>query len=281
MWCSSLAYAIPSDGGHLPTTEDNPATGKASYGAESGTGDPGTETGDDANWGRYLSFKWILTAALVVVVGIWLSSTIGAYAAELDLDGLDHPYALLFGFVTFDAVFPIFPSESLLNSASTLVAQGTSDLELWRLIVAGSLGAIVGDSALYWISRTVMRKFMADRVEQAEENEKVAQSLRLLRDQASSLIVLGRFVPGMRFVVGATMGLTRHPYPRFLLWDSIGSVSWAAFTCTSSYLVGSVIDDRPLVSMLVSVVITTALLAAVYKPLKRGWQEEPTPSTAS
>lgn len=240
-------------------------------------GDPTTEVRD---WRRFLTFRWLLAAALLVVVGLWLGSAIGAFVAELDLETLDHPYALMFGFVTFDAVVPIFPSESLLNTASTLIAQGTSSLELWRVIVAGSLGAIVGDSLLYWLSRTVLRSYMADRVEQAEQNEKVAQSLRLLGQQASMLIVFGRFVPGMRFVVGATMGLTRYPYRRFLLWDSIGSVSWAAFTCISSYLVGSVINDRPVVSMIVSVVITTALLAALYRPLKRGWQEQATPTAS-
>ncbi|MCP3856835.1 MAG: hypothetical protein GY698_19215 [Actinomycetia bacterium] len=95
---------------------------------------------------------------------------------------------------------------------------------------------------------------------------------------AGMLIVFGRFVPGLRFVVGAIMGLTRYTYWRFLVWGSIGSVSWAAFTCLSSYLVGSVIDDRPAVSMLVSIVITTALLAALYQPLKRGWQDQAAPS---
>ena len=247
----------------------------------SATPDQVDQTTGTRDWRRFLTFRWMLTGALLIVVGLWLASTIGAYAAELDLEGLDHPYALLFGFVAFDAVIPIFPSESLLNSASTLVAQGTSNLETWRLIIAGALGAIVGDSALYWLSRTVLRTFMADRVAQAEQNEKVGQASQLLGERAGTLIVFGRFVPGVRFAVGATMGLTRYPYWRFLAWSSIGSVSWAAFTCISSYLVGSVIGDRPVVSMLVSVVITTALLAAIYRPLKRGWQDQaacPTPA---
>ncbi len=241
-------------------------------------GRSGQATGGQ-DWRRFLTLKWLLTGALVVVVGLWLASTIGAYAAEIDFEGLDHPYALLFGFVAFDAVIPIFPSESLLNSASTLVAQGSSNLEIWRLIIAGALGAIVGDSALYWLSRTVLRRFIADRVEQAAQNEEFGQSLRLLEERAGMLIVFGRFVPGVRFVVGATMGLTRYPYWRFLAWGSIGSVSWAAFTCISSYLVGSVIADRPVVSMLVSVVITTALLTALYQPLKRGWEDQAASST--
>jgi membrane-associated protein len=244
-------------------------------------GGAGETIGGGQDWRRFLTFKWVLGGALVVVVGLWLASTIGAYAAELDFEGLDHPYALLFGFVAFDAVIPIFPSESLLNSASTLVAQGSSNLEIWRLVIAGALGAIVGDSALYWLSRTVLRTFMADRVEQAAQNEKVGQSLRLLEERAGILIVFGRFVPGVRFVVGATMGLTRYSYWRFLAWGSLGSVSWAAFTCISSYLVGSVIADRPVVSMLVSVMITTALLTTLYQPLKRGWEDQAasTPST--
>jgi membrane-associated protein len=241
---------------------------------DSTTPDRVDQTTGAPDWRRFLTLKWVLTAALLVVVGLWLASTIGAYVAELDLEGLDHPYAVIFVFVVFDAVVPIFPSESLLNTASTLIAQGNSNLEIWRLIVAGALGAIVGDSILYWLSRTVLRKFMADRVAQAEENEKVAQARQLLGEQASLLIVFGRFVPGVRFVVGATMGLTRYSYSRFLLWGSIGSLSWAAFTCVSSYLVGSVINDRPVVSMLVSIVITTALLTFVFKRLQRGWNDQ-------
>ncbi len=39
------------------------------------------------------------------------------------------------------------------------------------------------------------------------------------------LIVFGRFVPGVRFVVGATMCVTRFPYHRFVLWNVIGEIT--------------------------------------------------------
>ena len=48
-------------------------------------------------------------------------------------------------------MIPIFPGETTLNAASTLAADG--ELELVWVIVAGALGAVVGDSALYWIAR--------------------------------------------------------------------------------------------------------------------------------
>ena len=90
---------------------------------------------------------------------------------------------------------------------------------------------------------------------------------------APTLIVFGRFVPGLRFVIGATMGLTRYPYPRFLLWDALGGFFWAAYTCIFCYLVATVIHDKPLVSIVVSVIVTTGLLALLYRPLKRHWAE--------
>jgi membrane protein DedA with SNARE-associated domain len=224
---------------------------------------------------RLPRFRWFLLAGLLIVVIAWLASAVTTSIADVDFDGLDHPYMVIFGFVVFDALIPIFPSESLLNTASTLATQDGSTIEIWRVIVAGTMGAIIGDSLLYWISRTFLRKFMADRVAQAQQNEQVAKAFDVLSGQAPQLIVFGRFVPGMRFVVGATMGLTRHPYPSFLLWDALGSLAWAGFACISSALVATVINDQPVLSMLVSIVLTTALLGFFYRSLKEGWDVQP------
>jgi membrane protein DedA with SNARE-associated domain len=53
------------------------------------------------------------------------------------------------------AIVPIFPGETTLNAASVLASQGTLEIEL--VIVAGALGAILVESALYWITRTARR----------------------------------------------------------------------------------------------------------------------------
>ncbi|MDG2232735.1 MAG: hypothetical protein P8L16_02850, partial [Ilumatobacter sp.] len=128
--------------------------------------------------------RWIIAGGFAVVGIAWLVAAISGAVANIDLDGLAHPYALVFMFVSFDAVVPIFPSESLLNTGSVLATQEGSNIEIWRLIVAGSAGAIVGDSILYWISRTMLRKFMSKRVAQAERNEKVVETFAMLQDQA-------------------------------------------------------------------------------------------------
>jgi membrane-associated protein len=232
-----------------------------------------TDQGHRWRWPQFPRFRWILLGALIGLALLWLAPTIAAFVADIDLESLDHPGLVIFGFVAFDAVVPIFPSESLLTTASNLAAQPGSSIELWRVILAGALGAIVGDSMLYWLSRTVLRRFMGAQVAKAEENPKAERALRVLGGTAPLLITFGRFVPGLRFIVGATMGLSRYPYRRFLLWDAIGGTLWAVYTCVFSYAVASVIDDKPVVSIAVSVVVTTALLGLLYLPLKKNWDD--------
>lgn len=227
---------------------------------------------------RFPRFRVLLLIALGLLALLWIAPIIASLVGNINFDEVPHPYSVIFGFVVLDAVLPIFPSESLLTTGSNLAAQSGSDIVLWRLIMAGSLGAIVGDSLLYWLSRTVLRRSMSKQVEKAQQNEKVARSMEVMSTTAPLLIVFGRFVPGLRFMVGATMGLTKFSYPRFLLWDSVGGILWASYTCIFSYAVATVIQDKPFISIAVSVIVTTGLLALLYKPLKRNWEATDSPA---
>jgi membrane-associated protein len=216
-------------------------------------------------WGLALfALVWLLSVVLE-----WLTQ--GDGLPELDLESVAYPYLIIAGFVTFDAIVPILPSESLLNAASTLASQGM--LELGYIIIGGAVGAVVGDSLLYWLARTVGRRLAAEKLAQVTANEKVAAAQEVLGETAPLIIVAGRFVPGLRFVVGATMGLNRYPYPKFLLWSALGSTLWAAYTSVFSWWIGTKLGDWPVVSMLTSALITFLLLGLLYFPLKRRWAE--------
>ena len=236
-----------------------------------------TNTSEDAGGRRHdrlhrlPSLRTVILVALAVLAVLWLAPMIVAVVDDIDLESFERPALVVFGFVAFEAVIPVFPSESLLTAASTLAAQSGSDIELWRVILAGALGATVGDSLLYWLSRTVLRRSIGDRLDRATEDERVGRALGVLGDSAPILIVFGRFVPGLRFVVGATMGISRYPYGRFLLFDAIGGTAWSLYTCVFSYLMASLIDDKPLVSILASALVTTAILAVLYRPIKARW----------
>lgn len=184
-------------------------------------------------------------------------------------------YIGIFLLIAADAILPILPSESTLNGASTLAAGGA--LELPLVILMGAIGALIGDSALYWISRT-SGSHVRRRLEEAKKKEKVAAALVLLGRSAPLLIVGGRHVPGLRFVVNATMGLAEYPYRRFVLWSAIGASTWSLYTCLLAYWVGTTLADYPLASMVISGAITTLFVVTVFFVLRR---QGPAPADGS
>ncbi len=170
-------------------------------------------------------------------------------------------YVACFLLVWFDAVIPIFPGETTLSAASTLAAEGALELEL--VMLAGALGAIVGDSSLFWIARKSADK-VEGQLDKALENSKVRTAWDALDRSPGLLIIAGRYVPGMRFAVNASMGLSGIPYRRFLLWSVIGGVLWSVYTCALAYNVATTLSGYPLASLVISSLITSAALAAIY-----------------
>jgi membrane-associated protein len=239
----------------------------------------GAEMSDEASTpksGHHLpKLSTIIYIALGALALLWVVPEITAALGGIDLAGLEHPYLLVFLFVWWDAIIPVFPSESLLNTGATLIASGDLDLELWMLIVAGALGAIIGDSTLYWLARTVGRKYLSAKVDKAKEDPKVSSAFQVLGQSAPVVIVAGRFVPGMRFVIGATMGMERYPYGKFLTFSMLGGFLWAGFNCSFSYLIGSTrLGEYSLLSLAISAAVTGGMLAVLYKSLKHNYEKQ-------
>jgi membrane-associated protein len=170
------------------------------------------------------------------------------------------PYFAIFALVFGDAIIPILPGETTLNTAAVLASQG--ELELVPVIIAGAVGAIAGDTAVYWIARASHGR-LKTRLEQVLQNERVQKGANFLESRGPIVIVLGRFVPGMRLAVNFTLGLLRMPYRRFLMWSSLGGTLWATYTVLLAFYVGNALATFPLASILISGLITTVAIAAV------------------
>ncbi len=165
------------------------------------------------HWSRRQRLQVALGVLVVLVV------TVAAVGYALTADGLSFTegvsptaaYLLVFVLVAADAVIPIFPGETTLNAAATAAAQGV--LELTPIIVMGALGTILGDPTLFWLARRNSHR-IGPVLDKAKSNDKVRQALALMDSSAPALIVGGRYVPGMRFVVNATMGISEIRYAR-------------------------------------------------------------------
>ena len=216
-------------------------------------------------WGRLL--KWLALLVVAVAVVVILVSIGGEDGfAQISADNPARAYFFTFFLVAADAVVPIFPGETTLNAASALAAG--DDLELWLVIVLGALGAIVGDSCLYWIARLSSAR-ITPQLERARKNKRVESALDFLDRGAPVLLVFGRYVPGLRFVINATMGMSEYPYRKYLPWSALGAVLWSTYTCVLAYAVGSSLDNYPLASVYLSGLITTILMAVIFLVVRR------------
>jgi membrane-associated protein len=210
--------------------------------------------------GRRLAVTVVVLALLVGVVAFLFTLDDGDGFGSIEPDGT-LSYVMVFLLIAGDAVVPVFPGETALNAAATLAAH--DQLVLTWVIVAGALGAVIGDSTLFLLARRSAAR-VRPQLDRALRNRRVAAAYSYLDRGAPALLVFGRYVPGLRFVINTTMGLSDRPYRDFIPWSALGGVLWSTYTCLLAYWVGSTVDDYPMASVYISGAITTLLMAGFF-----------------
>jgi membrane protein DedA with SNARE-associated domain len=165
----------------------------------------------------------------------------------------DYGYWAVLLVVAGDGVFPALPGETAIVAAAVLAADGHMNILL--VILAGAVGAMIGDSSAYWIGRagggpikrTVTRFAGQDRLEAAE---------RMVRRQGPALVVVGRFLPGIRIAINLSCGAGQMTYPRFFTYDAIGSVVWSTQAALLGYFAGKAFADQLWVAFVVAFAVT-------------------------
>jgi membrane-associated protein len=204
----------------------------------------------------------VLVVIALAVVYMWTSDGITLVDGDEDV----FSYLSVFVLIALDAVMPIFPGETTLNAAATLAAHG--ELELLPIIVMGALGAIVGDSCLFWIARRNAKR-LDRQLDRAKGNARVQQAFDVMNSSPGALIIGGRYLPGMRFVVNASMGLSDIAYRRFLGWSVISGILWSTYTSVLAYKIGIALGEFPIASFAISGLVGSIAIAAVFIAVRR------------
>lgn len=156
------------------------------------------------------------------------------------LGSLFHPssYLGVFVFIASTGCGMPIPEEAAIVVAGVLSAQG--HLIWWIALVACLTGAIVGDSFMYAIgyhwghgiftSHPRFAKLLAD--ENQEQFQKAIESHSL------KVMLLARFLIGIRAPVYVMTGVIRMPYRRFLTYDLISATLVVGIVFWLSYLFG-------------------------------------------
>lgn len=145
------------------------------------------------------------------------------------------------GLVAIENVFPPIPSEVVLPLAGFVAGRG--DASLLGMVLASTIGSVVGAWILYGISASVgprrLHAFIARYGGWFRLTVHDLERAEAWFDRRSDAAVLvGRCIPLIRSIVSVPAGFRHMPFVRFTVLTAIGSVVWNAALITAGAILG-------------------------------------------
>lgn len=214
------------------------------------------------------------------------------------------------GFTAYGLVFAVLllagfglplPEDIPLIMGGVLVHRGQANL--WVMILIGYAGIIIGDSIMFGLGRRFGTNVGATPgfFARIVTPEKRARVEGLFKKHGEKIVMLARFLPGVRTVTYFTAGSVGMSFAKFALYDSIAALASAPLFVVLGYKFGADIDsllhriaagERNVVIGLVSIIVLVFLFSrwrahrerkAAVEALTKQVQErgiEPTPQSA-
>ena len=151
-------------------------------------------------------------------------------------------YLAVGGFVLLEDFGVPVPGEAVLLSAA--IFAGAGHMNIVAVIVIATLGAVIGDNIGFAIGhfggRPVVERFgryvflTPERLDRAEE---------YFNSHGGKIVVIARFVQGLRQLNGFLAGVAGMHWLKFLGYNAIGAVLWVCTWALLGYFAGEDIDE--------------------------------------
>jgi membrane protein DedA with SNARE-associated domain len=153
-------------------------------------------------------------------------------------------YLLVAVLIATESMGVPLPGEIALVSAALLASSGYASIG-W-VIVAGCLGAIIGDSIGYLIGHWGGRPFLqrlGRRFPKHLGPTQLQRAERIFQRYGVWAIFFGRFVALLRVLAGPLSGALRIPWRKFVMANAAGGIVWAGGTALAVYFVGKAAEQ--------------------------------------
>lgn len=145
--------------------------------------------------------------------------------------------------MAIESSFIPLPSEIVLPPAGWLAFSG--QLNIYWVIIAATIGSLIGSLANYYLARTLGRKviYKLARSSWAKffliNEDKLQASEAYFRDHGKASIFISRLVPGVRHLISIPAGLSKMNLFDFLLSTLAGAGIWNTILTVLGYWFGA------------------------------------------
>lgn len=172
-------------------------------------------------------------------------------------------YGVIFaGILLENAGIPL-PGETLTLIGGFLAGNG--ELSYPGVLISAIGGAIIGDSCGYWLGRWG-GLVLVERIAHvfAIPHEHIERAQEKFNANADRAVFLGRFVALLRIFAGPLAGIAGMSYPRFLIFNSLGAITWGATMTSIAYFCGQYISLSDLVSYVLRFAVLALLVLVIW-----------------
>lgn len=205
---------------------------------------------------------------------------------------IDAGYAFVFGVLLLCGFGLPMPEDVILVTGGVLawlaspedapsLATMVRDVELHGMIVVGLLGILAGDSVIYFMGRRLGARIAEFRLlRRLVPPEKLQEVERRLRHRGKLVVVIARYLPGLRAPTYFTVGHARMPYWQFLCFDGLAALLSAPLWVCLGYWFGDDIERAAVEAtrfgnyILLALAVVLAALAFRWLQRRRAAQAE-------
>ena len=129
-------------------------------------------------------------------------------------------------------------------------------------VILTFIAAFIGAQIGYWLGARYGRRLFSDDA-RFLKTEHLHKAESYFLNYGGRALVIGRFIPFVRISIPLAAGIARYPYPKFLAFNSLGSLLWGAGITYLGSVLGGVDFVHDHLSIIILAIVFVSLIPMI------------------
>lgn len=159
------------------------------------------------------------------------------------------------------------PGDSLLFTTGFLISAGFLDINIHSAVLILFIAAVTGDSVGYTFGRRLGPRLFRKKDARFFKQDYIKQAQTFYEKHGGKTIIIARFIPIVRTFAPIVAGASEMNYRRFLAFNVIGALLWAAGVTYAGYILGGIFERAGIeIDTILLPIIAVIILLSVLPP---------------